>query len=216
MHFASDCHASSIGFMRLESPHKQYTLLLVPNEDPEDWEDRELRVFRGSHELARYRYQGVLVKAYWLLSRKLVVLDNINGEAGYGILVVSLADGSIITSHGPANSPEYDRLNDRNYLPDLFAAAHAQMQRLYKDVDNDHMRHGYEAVAYGWTPEQRVKVFARFPFEGFGDYVFQVYANLEITDQQKMEWRDVSVRKVKCDSNEPQPAEVTRLDSLLD
>jgi hypothetical protein len=205
--------------MRLESPDKQYTLTLVQKGDQDDWEDRELRVLRGNRELAHYVYAGVLVKAYWLLSRKLVVLDNHNGEAGYGILVVSLEDGSIITSHGKTHSPKYDRGEDMDYLPDLFAAAHAQIKELYKDVDDDHMREGYQSVAIGWTPAQQIKVFARFPFDGLFESqgcVFQVDAELEVTDERRLKWRNVSVRKVKSDRNEPQPAEVTTLDNLLD
>jgi hypothetical protein len=219
MLFSRECDATP-GFMRLESPDKQYALVLVQKgDDPDDWENRELRVLRGNHELAHYPYEGVLVEAYWLLSRKLVVLDNHNGEAGFGILVVSLADGSIITGHGPTRSPDYDRIEDTDYLPDLVAAGHAQFRKVYPGVDGDYMSHLYASVAYGWTPEQRIKVYARLVFDELvekEEYVFHVNASLEVTDQRKLKWQDVSVRKVKCDRNEPQPPEVTGLDKLLD
>jgi hypothetical protein len=216
--FAGDCRASPEGFTQLESPGKQYTLMLVSKVGPNNSESYELRVFRGNRELAHYPYEDVMVNAYWLLPRKLVVLDSRLGIGGYSILVLSLADGSIITGHGPVKSPNYNPAEDDDYLPDLFAEAHSQMKRLYKDVDNDEMRLGYESAAIGWTPVQRIKVFARFPFDHFAveqGYVFQVDADLEATDQRKLKWRNVSVRKVKCDRSEPKPEEMKRLDNLL-
>ncbi len=199
----------------LDSPDKQYRLVLVPQKEGDDF---ELRILHGTRELAHYHFEDQLVQAYWCLSRQLVVVDGHDGHAGYYVWVISLADGSVITSHGATRSPRYDRYLDYEYLPDLFAAAHAQMKRLYKGVDDDQMREGYTTVAYGWTPAQQIKVFARFPFDKFfvtRGYVFQVHANLEVTAQQKLRWENVSVTKVKCDRHEPQPAEVTRLDDLL-
>jgi hypothetical protein len=107
-----------------------------------------------------------------------------------------------------------------DYLPDLVAAGHAQFKKIYPGVDSDRMSHLYRSAAYGWTPAQRIEVYARLVFDKLVDkqnYVFHVNANLEVTDQRRLRWKDVSVQRVKWNGQpEPQPAEVTRLDRLLD
>jgi hypothetical protein len=122
------------GVSSLTSPTKEYTLKLVDTSTPYQY---QLKILRSGAELAHYPFEGELVSAYWSPSLKFVAVDNHLGMGGFQVWIVSLEDGSIITSHGVVTGANYDRYLDGGYFSNLLDEAHKKLKKINPGIDND-------------------------------------------------------------------------------
>jgi hypothetical protein len=197
------------GVSSLTSPTKEYTLKLVDTSTPYEY---QLRILRHGNELAHYPFEGELISAYWSPNLKFVAIDNHWGMGGFHVWIVSLADGSVITSHGVVKGSNYDRYIDDGYFSNLLDEAHEKLKKINPGIDNDQLRDGYKSVAYGWTTEGNLLMFHQFPFDDFGTkygLIIQGYSIWKVTDHN-VSLKSISFKTARDDRDELMPSEVKK------
>jgi len=212
---ANDWALSKYGVSELASPNKEYTLKLIDTSTPYEY---RLKILRHGIELAHYPFSGELISAYWSPSLKFVAIDNHYGHGGFLVWIVSLADGSVITSHGVMRGANYDRYVDGQYFFNLLDEAHGKLKKINPGIENDQLRDGYSSVAYGWTPEGQLLMFHQFPFDNFDTkfgLIIQGYSTSKVTDY-KVSLESISFKKARDDRDEFMPSEVKKTLNFTD
>jgi hypothetical protein len=148
----------------LRSPDKEYSIRLA--DTTEDYV-YQMNIRHGRKKIGSYRFEGLLVSAFWSPSGKYVAVNSHDGHRNWLVWVISLDDGSIVKSDGKVtreNTGNYDRGLDYGYLPDIMPAASRAIGKLYPGYADDHMREGYISIAYGWEKGDRLLMFHELVF----------------------------------------------------
>ncbi len=197
------------GVTKLESLNKEYSIRLADTKDPWIY---ELRIFRNNIELAHYPFEEELLSAYWSPSLKFVAVNNHNGHGGFYVWIISLADGSVVTSHGVVKDPNYDKYSDDNDFVDLREQAAGKLKQIYPQADTDQLRNGYNSVAYGWRGDNQLLMFHEFGFDNFYTkyhLIIQAFTLWDVTTRG-VTLKNVRFRKARDDQYEPMPPEVKK------
>ncbi len=126
---------------------------------------RNLAVTDQGREIARYKFEGDLVNAYWSPSASYVAINNHFGYRGWYVWIISLRDGAVIRSTTATKSAQYDRYLDDKYEPNVPELAKSRLKELYPKFRDDSSREHYISLAWGWKNRNQLRMFHVLGFD---------------------------------------------------
>jgi len=193
------------------SPNKEYSLRLSDKLGPD--KDYVLTLSFRNREKAHYTFKGELINACWDPLGQYVAINNHWGHAGFWLWIISLYDGSVVTTRGLVRGDNYDKyIDDQTNSPDVLEAAIPKIQEIYPRVRKDTSQEGcYGPIAYDWQDREHLKTYSRVIFNNLYDEegnIVQIYATFNVS-RSGLNIGTIFVKKVK-DYPEPVPSEIER------